>query len=100
MQISLAGRSAIVTGGSKGIGLAVATQFAASGAEVVIVGRGREALDAAVDGIRAKAQARVTGVQGDVAKAADVERIYDEAMTASSNPHDLTVELKSAGILT
>jgi NAD(P)-dependent dehydrogenase (short-subunit alcohol dehydrogenase family) len=82
MHISLAGRSAIVTGGSKGIGLAVASEFAASGAEVVIVARGLEALTAAVDGIRAKAQARVTGVQGDVGKADDVRRVYDEAMSA------------------
>jgi NAD(P)-dependent dehydrogenase (short-subunit alcohol dehydrogenase family) len=82
MHISLAGRSAIITGGSKGIGLAVASEFAASGAEVVIVARGREALTVAVDGIRAKAQARVVGVQGDVGKADDVRRIYDEAMSA------------------
>ncbi len=48
MEISLAGRSAIVTGGSKGIGLGVATRFAQSGADVAIVARGREALDQAV----------------------------------------------------
>ena len=53
MQISLAGRSAIVTGGSKGLGLAIATQFAASGADVAIVARGRAALDEAVHTIRA-----------------------------------------------
>lgn len=39
---------AVITGGSKGIGLAIATRFAASGAEVAIVARGREALDDAV----------------------------------------------------
>ena len=38
----LNGRSAIVTGGSRGLGLAIATRFAASGADVAIVGRGRE----------------------------------------------------------
>ena len=37
MEISLSGRTAIVTGGSKGIGFAVATRFAASGADVAIV---------------------------------------------------------------
>jgi NAD(P)-dependent dehydrogenase (short-subunit alcohol dehydrogenase family) len=82
MQISLAGRSAMVTGGSKGIGLAVAREFAASGADIAIVARGREALEAAVASIRARTQSRVVGVQGDVAKAADVARIYDEAMAA------------------
>jgi 3-oxoacyl-[acyl-carrier protein] reductase len=82
MNISLAGRSAIVTGGSKGIGLAVARQFAASGADVAIVARGREALDTAANAIRSGAQAHVVGIQGDVAVAADVKRAYDEAMAA------------------
>src|SRR5436305_11606228 len=82
MQISLAGRSAIVTGGSKGLGLAIATQFAASGADVAIVARGRAALEQAVQAIRAGAHARVTGVAADVAVAGDVERAYEEAMRA------------------
>jgi len=38
MEISLSGRTAIVTGGSKGIGFAVATRFAASGADAVVLG--------------------------------------------------------------
>jgi NAD(P)-dependent dehydrogenase (short-subunit alcohol dehydrogenase family) len=82
MDISLAGRSALVTGGSKGIGLAIATRFAASGADVAIVARGREALDQAAKTIGATARARVVTAQGDVAKAADVRRAYDDAMKA------------------
>jgi 3-oxoacyl-[acyl-carrier protein] reductase len=82
MEISLAGRSAIVTGGSKGIGFAIATRFAKSGADVAIVARGREALDAAVKAIAAGAKGRVIGLQGDVAKAEDVKRAYDEVMAA------------------
>jgi NAD(P)-dependent dehydrogenase (short-subunit alcohol dehydrogenase family) len=82
MQISLAGRSAIVTGGSKGIGLAVAREFAASGADVAIVARGREALDAAATEIRSRAQAHVIALQADVAQAADVQRVYDQSMAA------------------
>ena len=82
MEISLSDRSAIVTGGSKGIGFAIATRFAASGADVAIVARGREALDAAVKQVGAGAKGRVIGLQGDVGIAADVQRVYDEAMAA------------------
>ncbi len=82
MEISLAGKAAVVTGGSKGIGFAVASRFAASGADVAIIARGREAREAAVKAIAANARARVIGVQGDVAKAADLRRAYDEIMQA------------------
>src|SRR4051812_16529125 len=71
MDISLANRTAIVTGGSKGIGYAIAMRFAASGADVVIAARGREALDEAVKTIGAKAKGRVVGARGDVGVAAD-----------------------------
>jgi NAD(P)-dependent dehydrogenase (short-subunit alcohol dehydrogenase family) len=80
MEINLAGRSAIVTGGSKGIGFAVASRFAQSGADVAIVARGRESLDQAVKAIGAAAKGRVVGVQGDVANAADVARAFDEVV--------------------
>ena len=69
MKISLSGRSAIVTGASKGIGFAIAKRFAESGADVAIVARGREPLDAAVTEIKTVTNAHVIGVQGDVAKA-------------------------------
>jgi 3-oxoacyl-[acyl-carrier protein] reductase len=82
MEISLAGRAAVVTGGSKGVGLAVATRFAGSGADVAIVARGREGLDQAVKTIGASARGRVVAIQGDVALGTDVERLYDEAMRA------------------
>src|SRR5262245_756750 len=82
MEISLAGHSAIVTGGSKGIGLAMAHRFAASGADVAIVARGREALDQAVKDIGKGAKGRAIAVQGDVARAADVQRVYNDVMKA------------------
>lgn len=82
MQISLTGRSAIVTGGSKGIGYAIASQFAQSGADVAIIARGRDALDAAVKTINAKTKGKVIGVQADVSIAADIRRAYDEVMRA------------------
>jgi NAD(P)-dependent dehydrogenase (short-subunit alcohol dehydrogenase family) len=80
MEISLSGRSAIITGGSKGIGFAIATRFAASGADIAIIGRGKPALEEAVAAIKKKTNGKVVGVQGDVGVAADIQRAYDEAM--------------------
>ena len=82
MEVSLSGRAAIVTGGSKGIGFAVAKQFAASGADVAIVARNAEALKEAVATIKQSTNTRVIGVQADVSKATDMQRAYDEAMKA------------------
>lgn len=88
MEISLSGRTAIVTGGSKGIGYAIATRFVNSGADVMICARGREALDEAVKSIGAQAasakggnaRGKIAAVAGDVAKPDDVKRIVDETM--------------------
>jgi len=82
MEVSLAGRTAVITGGSKGIGLAIATRFAASGADVAVIARGRGALDEAVKTIGAGAKGKVAAIAGDVGVAADIKRAYDEAMTA------------------
>lgn len=65
-------RTAIVTGGTSGIGLATAKRFAAEGAHVFITGRRKDVLDAAVAEIGPSA----TGVQGDVSKLADLDRLY------------------------
>ena len=82
MDVRLDNRCAIITGGSKGLGLAIAHRFAASGADVAIAARGREALDAAVKEIRAGAKGKVVSLQGDVGDPTDVKRIYDEAAKA------------------
>jgi NAD(P)-dependent dehydrogenase (short-subunit alcohol dehydrogenase family) len=68
----LAGKVAVITGGSTGIGLATAKRFAAEGAYVYITGRRQSELDAAVRQIGK----HVTGVQGDVACLADLDHLY------------------------
>src|ERR1700735_2934588 len=82
MEINLSGRAAIVTGGSKGLGLAMATRLGGSGAEVAIVARTAEQIKEAVASIATPARARVIGVAADVSKAADIQRAYDQEMQA------------------
>ena len=59
----LKNKIAVITGGSTGIGLATAHRFIEDGAQVVITGRNKEALDAAV----AELGDWATGIHGDVA---------------------------------
>jgi NAD(P)-dependent dehydrogenase (short-subunit alcohol dehydrogenase family) len=70
----LDGKVALVTGGNSGIGLATAKQFAHEGAQVFVTGRRAAELDAAVKEIGGNA----TGIKGDVAKLADLDRLMDE----------------------
>lgn len=68
----LADKVALITGGTTGIGLASAQEFAAQGASVFITGRRQAELDAAVASIGSRA----IGIQGDVSKQADLDRIF------------------------
>jgi 3-oxoacyl-[acyl-carrier protein] reductase len=64
MEIDLTNKVAFVTGGSKGIGQAIAEVLAAAGANVAIMARGRDDIDATVDAINAKDGGRALGVHG------------------------------------
>src|ERR1700685_3582932 len=68
----LKGKTALVTGGSTGIGLATAKRLVGEGAYVFINGRSQAELDAAVKEIGEN----VTGVQGDGSKPGDRDRLY------------------------
>jgi NAD(P)-dependent dehydrogenase (short-subunit alcohol dehydrogenase family) len=74
MSKKLEGKIALVTGGNSGIGLATAKRFVAEGAKVIITGRRKENLDAAVKEIGPNA----TGIQADASKLEDIDRVYAE----------------------
>jgi len=68
----LAGKVAVVTGGSRGIGAATCRVLAANGVRVAVVARERSAIDAVVAGI-AEAGGQATGVSADVVSYAEIE---------------------------
>jgi 3-oxoacyl-[acyl-carrier protein] reductase len=80
---------ALVTGGSAGIGLAIAQTLAASGAKVAITGRDEKRLAAAAKSLGALA------IRADVAKEADVERTYREVLKETGG---LDILVNNAGV--
>jgi len=82
MDLKLEGKTAIVTGGSRGIGRAVSLLLADHGADVVICGRTPESLDATVTEIRGKG-VQAWGFQADVSRMEDIERFVSEAAHAA-----------------
>jgi NAD(P)-dependent dehydrogenase (short-subunit alcohol dehydrogenase family) len=74
MDIRLDGKSAIVTGGSKGLGLAIAKEFAASGADVAILARDAATLaDAKGEIQKAAGTGKILAISCDVSKKAAIE---------------------------
>jgi len=76
----LTGKRALITGGTKGIGLEVARALAAEGADVVICGRNANALRAALDDLRsACAHCKVSGQTADVSNSEAVRDLFRSA---------------------
>lgn len=80
MDIRLDGKTAIVTGGSKGIGLAIATRFAQSGAEVALFARSADTLASAEKAIATRSRNRVLAVSCDVSDPNSLERAFARMM--------------------
>ena len=80
MQADLSGRVALVTGGSKGLGLAIATRMAASGADVALLARRADVLEEARKTVESTAKGRVHVVACDVSRVEDVARAFADVM--------------------
>jgi 3-oxoacyl-[acyl-carrier protein] reductase len=78
MTAPLAGRVAVITGGSRGIGAATAGLLADRGAAVVVSGRDEDRLQAVVKDLEGRGAAAL-GVAGDVARREDADRLVDAA---------------------
>src|SRR5258706_6530890 len=91
----LAGKVAVVTGASKGIGASIATNLAAEGAAVVVnYASSKTGADKVVAEITS-AGGKAVAVQGDVAKRADIERLFAETKKTFGR---LDILVNNAGI--
>ena len=80
MDLELSGKVALVTGSSRGIGLAIAQRFAAERARVVLTARSAGPLEAARASIaRAAGEANVLAISGDLSVEGDIARVLDQA---------------------
>ncbi len=80
MDLQLAGKVALVTGASKGIGRAVAEELAREGASVVITARTEQQLEDTAREITAMTKQDILAVAGDMSKSEDVERAVKAAL--------------------
>jgi 3-oxoacyl-[acyl-carrier protein] reductase len=78
MILSLAGKTALVTGGSKGIGMAAAMSLSEARARVAICSRNAEEVKKTAADIETKTGHRVVGIVADVSNQADVDRLVQE----------------------
>jgi len=79
MDLGISGKTALITGGTSGIGLAIARRLGEEGCRIAICGRDRSRLDAAIAKLK---PIDVTGFIADVCEPDDVARLIDGAVTA------------------
>lgn len=84
-KANLKGKSAIITGASRGIGKAIAVRLAENGINLALAARTKDTLDAAVKEIKDKYKVKVIGVPTDVAKLDDLRNLVDSSMKEFKN---------------
>jgi NAD(P)-dependent dehydrogenase (short-subunit alcohol dehydrogenase family) len=89
MDLGLKGRTAVITGGSKGIGKAIAKSLAAEGVNVVLLARNPELLNAAAEEIRNGSGVRVLAIPTDIKKSDAVKAAADHAAAQFKTLHIL-----------
>lgn len=94
-QFDLTGRRAMITGGSKGLGLAMAAGLASAGAEVLLVSRHLEEAESAAAELAAEFGTPAGGAEADVADPAAVERLFADLRQRWPR---LDILINSAGI--
>src|SRR5450432_2609608 len=92
MDLQLTGKTALITGGSKGIGRATAEVLAGEGCNVILVARDQATLDEAAAAIRAKRQVNVRTIAADLSNDAAVRKVAAEA-------GDLDILVNNAGAI-
>ena len=95
MELGLRGKIAVITGGSVGIGLAIAEGLAAEGVDLLLVARDAARLEAEAARIAGQFGVRAQSVAGDVAEMAGIERIIAE--TRAFGGADILINNAGAG---
>lgn len=101
MDLKLTDKTALVTGGTAGIGLEIARSLAAEGARVIITGRNQAKLDAATADIKASSGVEVTGLLADAGTAEGAAEIAKAAPSVDILVNNLGIyESKAFGDIT
>jgi len=96
VNLELSGKTALVTGGSQGIGRAIATGLGAEGARVAICARDKTRLEEAAQEIRTRTNAEVFVVPGDLSRLDEVDRV---AATVRDRFGRLDILVNNAGAI-
>ncbi|MEO0409892.1 MAG: SDR family NAD(P)-dependent oxidoreductase, partial [Cyanobacteria bacterium P01_A01_bin.135] len=89
------GKTAVVTGGSSGMGFAAAQAFLAEGANVAICGRTKDKLDQATERLKGGTSGDVMAIAADVSRIADLDRLYQQVSDRFGKIH---VVFANAGV--